>query len=192
MSQENQITLRGYVTAEPKFYQRTLQAVPFTDLRVGSTPRRLNRTTGEWEDGPTAYYRVKCWRRLAINAACSLRKGDKVIIRGQFQVSNWVDSEQRPRTTVEIDADTVGHDLEYGWSIFTRSLKGASERLGIDSGEATQQDADVPALAAVGWNGQAEGTGGGDSLAGGGDSLTDGGDSLTGDLDALEREAAPF
>jgi single-strand DNA-binding protein len=192
MTQENQITLRGYVTTEPKFYQRTLQSVPFTDLRVGSTPRRLNRTTGEWEDGPTTYYRVKCWRRVAINAACSLRKGDKVIIRGQLQVSTWVDNEQRPRTTVEVDADTVGHDLEYGWSIFTRSLKGATERLGIDTGEATRQDigadygADAaPALAAAGWNGQAEGTGGGDSLTGDGD-------SLTGGLDALEREAVPF
>ena len=60
MSQENQITLRGYLTAEPKFYQKTPQAIPVTEIRVGSTPRRLNRETGEWYELPTSYYRVKC------------------------------------------------------------------------------------------------------------------------------------
>jgi single-strand DNA-binding protein len=59
MSQENQITLRGYLTAEPKFYQKTPQATPVTEIRVGCTPRRLNRETGEWYDLPTSYYRVK-------------------------------------------------------------------------------------------------------------------------------------
>ena len=72
MSQDNQITLRAYLTAEPRLYQKTSTAVPVTEIRVGSTPRRLNRETGEWQDLPTSYYRVKCWRRLAINAVSSL------------------------------------------------------------------------------------------------------------------------
>ena len=53
MSQENTITLRGFVTAEPKLWQPTPAHTPVTEIRVGSTPRRLNRTTGEWEDGDT-------------------------------------------------------------------------------------------------------------------------------------------
>ena len=32
----------------------------------------------------------------------------------------WVDSEQRPRVTIEIEADSLGHDLTYGWSHFLR------------------------------------------------------------------------
>ena len=56
------------MTAEPKFWQTTLTRTPVTEIRVGSTPRRLNRETGEWQDGQTSYYTVKCWRRLAINA----------------------------------------------------------------------------------------------------------------------------
>ena len=87
MSQDNQITLRGYLTAEPKLHQKTATAVPVTEIRVGSTPRRLNRETGEWLDAPTSYYTVKCWRRLAINAVSSLHKGDMMVIRGRFYMN---------------------------------------------------------------------------------------------------------
>ena len=55
MSQENTITLRGFVTAEPKFWQTTPTQTPLAEIRLGSTPRRLNRATGEWEDGDTSY-----------------------------------------------------------------------------------------------------------------------------------------
>jgi len=140
MSQENQITLRGYLTAEPKFYQKTPQAVPLTEIRVGCTPRRLNRSTGEWQEGPTSYYRVKCWRRLAINAVSSLHKGDQVIVRGHFLLSNWVDNQQRPRTSVEIEADTVGHDLAYGWAHYMRGQRPSENSAGVNSGELARQD----------------------------------------------------
>ncbi len=92
---------------------------------MGSTPRRLNRETGEWQDAPTSYYTVKCWRRLAINAASSLHKGDMVVIRGRFYMNTWVDSQQRTRTTLEIEADSLGHDLAYGWSHFLRGVASA-------------------------------------------------------------------
>jgi single-strand DNA-binding protein len=146
MSQDNQITLRGYLTAEPKLYQKTATAVPVTEIRIGSTPRRLNRETGEWQALPTSYYRVKCWRRLAINAVGSLRKGDMVVVRGRFYTNSWVDSQQRPRSTLEIEADSVGHDLAYGWSHFQRGARPQENRAGVDAGEAARQDAGSPGL----------------------------------------------
>jgi len=141
MSQDNQITLRGYLTAEPKLHQKTASAVPVTEIRVGSTPRRLNRETGEWLDAPTSYYTVKCWRRLAINAVSSLHKGDMVVIRGRFYMNTWVDNQQRQRSTLEIEADSLGHDLAYGWTHYlrgTRTQPGRAE--GVNSGEAARQD----------------------------------------------------
>ena len=45
MSLDNQITLRGYVTAEPKLWQ-TKNNTTGAEVRVGSTPRWLNRDTG--------------------------------------------------------------------------------------------------------------------------------------------------
>jgi single-strand DNA-binding protein len=141
MSQDNQITLRGYLTQEPRLYQRTPEAVPVTELRVGSTPRRLNRETGEWQEAPASYYSVKCWRRLAINAASSLHKGDTVIIRGRFYTNTWIDSQQQTRTKLEIEADSLGHDLAYGWSHFLRGVRQQSRgSAGGDGGEMARQD----------------------------------------------------
>ena len=120
MSQENTFTLRGFVTAEPKFWQPTPTHTPVTEIRVGSTPRRLNRTSGEWENGDTSYFTVKCWRRLAVNVKGSLRKGDMVLIRGKIITRTWVDDQQRTRTQMQVEADSVGHDLAYGWSHFNR------------------------------------------------------------------------
>jgi single-strand DNA-binding protein len=144
MSQENTITLRGFVTAEPKLWQPTPTHTPVTEIRVGSTPRRLNRATGEWEDGATSYYTVKCWRRLAVNVKSSLRKGDMVIIKGKFVTRTWVDDQQRTRMRMHVEADSVGHDLSFGWSHFNR---GASTSWGAvreqADGEVARQDLDA-------------------------------------------------
>jgi single-strand DNA-binding protein len=140
MSQDNQITLRGYLTAEPRLFQKTPEAIPVTEIRVGSTPRRLNRETGEWQDAPTSYYTVKCWRRLAINAASSLHKGETVIIRGRFYANTWVDSQQQTRTRLEIEADSLGHDLAYGWSHFLRGVRQQQRDSAGDAGELARQD----------------------------------------------------
>jgi single-strand DNA-binding protein len=144
MSQENTITLRGFVTAEPKFWQPTLTHTPVTEIRVGSTPRRLNRATGEWEDGETSYYSVKCWRKLAVNVKGSLRKGDMVIIRGKFVTRTWLDDQQRTRTQMQVEADSVGHDLAFGWSHFNRGAQTPwnSAREQAD-GELARQDLDA-------------------------------------------------
>ena len=144
MSQENTITLRGFVTAEPKFWQPTPTHTPVTEIRVGSTPRRLNRATGEWENGDTSYYTVKCWRRLAVNVKGCLRKGDMVIIRGKFVTRTWVDDQQRTRMQMQVEADSVGHDLSYGWSHFNRGAQTSwnSVREQAD-GEVARQDLDA-------------------------------------------------
>lgn len=141
MSQDNHVTLRGYLTAEPRLYQKTAASTPVTEIRIGSTPRRLNRETGEWQDQPASYYTVKCWRRLAINAASSLHKGDMVLVRGKFYMNSWIDNQQRPRATMEIEADSLGHDLAYGWSHFLRGTRPQPEaQAGINAGEVARQD----------------------------------------------------
>jgi single-strand DNA-binding protein len=140
MSQENPITLRGFVTAEPKFWQPTAKHTPTTEIRVGSTPRRLNRATGEWEDGVTSYYTVKCWRRLAVNVRSSLRKGDMVLIKGKFVTRTWTDDQQRTRTQVQVEADSIGHDLAFGWSHFNRGTQGWGAAKAQADGEVARQD----------------------------------------------------
>jgi single-strand DNA-binding protein len=140
MSQGNYIVMTGFVTAEPKQVSAKPKT-PMTKIRVGSTPRWLNRATGEWQDGETSYYNVTCWRRLAENVAACLRKGDMIIVRGKFRTRTWVDDQQHARVELNIEAESVGHDMSFGWSHFNRGVHvppGAQQ--GINNGEAMRQD----------------------------------------------------
>lgn len=140
MSQANYIILTGYVTAEPTLGFTKTSRTPITKIRVGSTPRRLDRATGEWSDGETSYYNVTCWRKLAENVTGSLRKGDMILVRGKFRTRTWVDEQQHTRVELEVEADSVGHDMSFGWSRFNRGVHvppGAMR--GLADGEAARQ-----------------------------------------------------
>lgn len=111
-------TITGYVCTVPKF-RRLPSGVPSLTMRIAWTPRRLDRSTGEWVDGNTSYASVICWRRLAEHAFFCLHKGDPVNVVGRLSVRDYeVDGAQR--TTVEIDASSVGHDLNRGVASFSR------------------------------------------------------------------------
>lgn len=144
MSQDNHITLRGFLVADPTLRQKNAEATPLTEMRIGSAPRRLNRETGEWSDGPMSFYRVKCWRRLAVNAASSLRKGDMVVVRGKFYMVRWTDNDQKPRSVLEIEADSIGHDLNYGWTTFLRGSARQPRQADPAAGEAAPLNGAAP------------------------------------------------
>jgi single-strand DNA-binding protein len=142
MSLDNQITLRGYVCAEPKLWQ-TKNNTTGAEVRIGSTPRWLNRDTGEWQEGEPMYYTVKCWRSLAINVKGSLHKGDRVLVRGKFTSRAWVDEQQRPRVQIEVEADSVGHDLAFAWSFVNRGARAPQNLIeGLANGEMARADLD--------------------------------------------------
>jgi single-strand DNA-binding protein len=58
---------------------------------------------------------------LAINSAGSINKGDRVLVVGKLRVRDW-DNGERAGTSVEIEAEAVGHDLSWGSSSFTRTV----------------------------------------------------------------------
>jgi single-strand DNA-binding protein len=113
MSQGGYVTLTGFVAQDP-VQRETKNGVLVTDLRVGATPRVLDRMTNQWRDGDTSYYDVSCWRRLGDHVRASLRKGDPVTIKGKFRSRTFTDKAGVSRTVIDIMADTVGHDLNRG------------------------------------------------------------------------------
>jgi len=119
MSQGGYVTLVGFVAQDP-IQRPTKNGVLVTDLRVGATPRVLDRVTNEWRDGDTSYYDVSCWRRLGDNVRASLRKGDPVMIKGKFRSRTFTDKAGVSRTVIDIVADTVGHDLNRGVANYLR------------------------------------------------------------------------
>jgi single-strand DNA-binding protein len=123
---ETQVSLVGYVASTPKLAQ-TKAGRFVTNMRVGVTPRRLDKVTGQWSDGDTSYMTVTCWRGLANNVAACLRKGDPVVVKGKMRVRQYEDKEGRPRTEVEVDASTIGHDLTRGVAHFVRTRRSPGE-----------------------------------------------------------------
>lgn len=120
MSQGGYVTLVGFVAQDPNLRQ-TKDGKLVTDVRVGATRRVHDKATNEWRDLETSYYDVSCWNRLADHARASLRKGDPVMVKGQFRVSTYQDKTGQLRTKVQIMADTVGHDLSRGIANYIRS-----------------------------------------------------------------------
>ncbi len=119
MLYEAHISLTGYVATQP-VTRLVKTGVTNVSMRVAWTPRRQDRASGEWVDGNTSYATVICWRKLATNAAVCLRKGDPVTVQGRLSVREFQDKEGRARTSVEIDASSVGHDLNRGVATFAR------------------------------------------------------------------------
>lgn len=138
------ITLRGFVATEV----RTTTAdsgLAIAGFRMCTTERRFDREAGLWQDGHTNWYSVSMFRQLATNAGVSIHKGDRVIVTGRLRVRQWATDAGRSGTTVDIDADAVGHDLMWGTANFRRNtaerapLRGAGDGTGLaEAGEGSE------------------------------------------------------
>jgi single-strand DNA-binding protein len=151
MIHEAQVTVAGYVAIDPKF-KKVASDISSAKLRVAYTARRRDKETGEWSDGPTSFVNVQCWRTLADNVKVSVHKGEPVLVMGRLQIRRFEDQEGAPRSAVEIEAMSIGHDLTRGVAQFSRTrwpsaiaaaaaeLQAASER-GDGTGPAGGQEA---------------------------------------------------
>lgn len=113
------ITVTGNIATEPE-HKRTAGGLPITSFRIASTQRRFDRPSGKWIDVHTNWYSVSAFRGLAEHAFRSLHKGDRVVLTGRLRIRNWETSSSKG-TAVEIDADSIGHDLLWGTTTFERS-----------------------------------------------------------------------
>jgi len=146
MSQGGYVTLVGFVAQDPR-QRETKTGSRVTDLRVGATTRVQDRVTLQWRDGDTSYYNVSCWRRLGDHVRASLRKGDPVVVKGQFKVSTFADRTGQLRSKVQIIADTVGHDLSRGVANYIRNRRPQENTDGDPAGNGASENEGTPDLA---------------------------------------------
>ena len=106
---DTQITIVGNVGWQPN-HKALASGTVVTDFRVATTPRRLDKATGEWRDLETMWYGVTCWRGLADNVAASVQKGDRVVVTGRLSQRSY-EKDGEKRTVLEIDATSIGFDL---------------------------------------------------------------------------------
>lgn len=138
MSNQTYVKLTGWVAKDPEMRVTNRDQTPVCTVRVGTASRWLDRSTGEWKEGPASYFDVVCWRSLAVNASASLRKGHRVTVNGTFRTKNWTDRDNNTRTEVEITATSIGHDLLFGWTHFNRLRPGTSDEERLATGEASR------------------------------------------------------
>ena len=144
MIHEAQVHLAGYVATEPKF-KKVAGDTSSARLRVAYTARRRDKETGEWGDGPTSFVTIQCWRTLADNVSMCVHKGEPVLIMGRLQIRRFEDAEGASRTSVEVEASSVGHDLTRGVAQFSRTRWPVPSAAGaIQNGAPGSEEGAVP------------------------------------------------
>jgi single-strand DNA-binding protein len=88
---------------------------------LAASSRRFDREQAKWIDGETNWYTITAFRQLAINLATSVSKGERVMVTGKLRIRDW-DNGERAGTSVEIEAEHLGHDLLWGTASFTRTV----------------------------------------------------------------------
>jgi len=123
------ITITGLIATTPR-HVVTSEGLPITSFRLASSQRRFYKATSTWVDASTNWYTVTAFRQLAINAVPSLSKGDRIVVSGRLRIRDW-QTDDRTGTNVEIEAETLGHDLFWGTAVFTRlvALGGDSQAI---------------------------------------------------------------
>lgn len=120
---EAHVTVIGWLAQDP-FFTMTANGTPFLAMRVGCTPRRFDRQTGQWQDQESMFLTVNCWRALAENVnASDMKRGEPVVVTGRLRIREYV-KDGRLRFSAEIEATTVGHDLSRGSASFRRIQRG--------------------------------------------------------------------
>jgi single-strand DNA-binding protein len=92
-----------------------------TSFRIVSNERRYDKATDQWVDSGMLRIRVTCWRRLAEHVAKSIDVGDPIYVFGRIYTREWKTEQGDLRVSYEVDAETVGHDLNRGVTTFTKT-----------------------------------------------------------------------
>lgn len=142
---ETYTTVIGTAITNPRRRQ-TAAGEDVLSFRMVCNPRRVDKRTGEWVDGPALYLTVSCWRRLIDGVAPVVAKGRPIIAHGQLKTNEYVSDNGERRSDLEMTATAVGLDLTRcrvayeGSSRVTRSTDapqtGVSAPTTGDSGEA--------------------------------------------------------
>lgn len=114
------VSVTGLVATTPRHIV-TQDGLPITSFRLASSTRRFDRSQNKWIDGETNWYTITAFRQLAVNTSGSVNKGDRILVHGILRVRDW-DNGERSGTSVEVEADAIGHDLSWGVGVFTRTV----------------------------------------------------------------------
>ncbi|MCO8275277.1 single-stranded DNA-binding protein [Actinoplanes sp. TRM 88003] len=112
MAGETTITVVGNLTDDPEL-RFTPSGAAVAKFRIASTPRTLDRQSGEWKDGEPLFLACNIWRDAAEHVAESLQRGSRVIVQGRLRQRSYETREGEKRTVYELEVDEIGPSLRY-------------------------------------------------------------------------------
>ncbi|WP_134727541.1 single-stranded DNA-binding protein [Amycolatopsis nivea] len=126
MAGETVITVVGNLTSDPEL-RFTPSGAAVANFTVASTPRTLDRQSGEWKDGEALFLRCSIWRQAAENVAESLVRGARVVVTGRLVQRSFETKEGEKRTVVELQVDEIGPSLRYATARATKVSRNNNE-----------------------------------------------------------------
>jgi single-strand DNA-binding protein len=124
MAGDTIITVVGNLTADPEL-RFTPSGAAVANFTVASTPRMLDKASGEWKDGEALFLRCNIWRQAAENVAETLTRGARVIVSGRLKQRSYETREGEKRTVVELEVDEVGPSLRYATAKINKVSRGS-------------------------------------------------------------------
>lgn len=112
MAGETVITVVGNLTDDPEL-RFTPSGAAVAKFRIASTPRTMDRQSGEWKDGEPLFLACNIWRDAAEHVAESLQRGARVIVQGRLRQRSYETREGEKRTVYELEVDEIGPSLRY-------------------------------------------------------------------------------
>ena len=113
------LVVRGLIATDPRLIEAD-NGLSILSFRLAAPQRRFDSESGKWISDQTNWFSVSSFRKLAEISHAALAKGDRVVISGRLKVRDW-DNGERSGTSVEIEAEAIGHDLTFGTTEFRRA-----------------------------------------------------------------------
>lgn len=132
---DTNLVVVGNVLAAPEWRRIASTGALVANFRIASNARRFDRENDCWVDGNNLRLRVTAWRRLAEGVASSITTGDPVIVYGRVYTRDWTDDKGNHRTSYEMEAFAIGHDLSRGRGKFYRTGKGDTSTVSDEAEE---------------------------------------------------------
>jgi len=129
MAGDTVITVIGNLTSDPEL-KFTPSGAAVANFTVASTPRTLDKQSGEWKDGEALFLRCNIWRQAAENVAESLTRGARVVVQGRLKQRSFETREGEKRTVVELEVEEIGPSLRYATAKVNKVSRGGGGDFG--------------------------------------------------------------
>ena len=122
MAGDTTITVVGNLTDDPEL-RFTPSGAAVAKFRIASTPRFMDKASGQWKDGEALFLACNIWREAAEHVAESLSRGSRVIVTGRLRQRSYETREGEKRTVIELEVDEIGPSLRYATAKVQKAVR---------------------------------------------------------------------